>query len=174
MKKTPRETNPQPPHFPSGLTSADILLIQKQCELQSATSKEQVEGFAKAYNEAKNLVAKPEIFNLLQGKDIEHIVLRFGTLVEKRNSKGYRSTPVTFSNGTMALNPDVIERAMQNFSEAYAENRMDSIEAYTEFEKIHPFEDGNGRIGDLLFKMDVARKTGLWPEQLPPDVFGQK
>ena len=47
-------------------------------------------------------------------------------------------------------------------------------EVYVEFEKIHPFEDGNGRVGDLLWKIAMARTTGKWPEELPPDVFGEQ
>jgi len=68
------------------------------------------------------------------------------------------------------LAPDKIPRAMNSFSEAFAENRVTALEAYTEFEKIHPFFDGNGRVGDLLWKIAITRETGQWPEELPPKI----
>jgi len=165
------ENTSQRPEYPEELTDKDIELINKQCELQSATSKEQVDGFAQAYKEAKDLILDIDSFNVLNGDEVEDIILHFAVLIEKRNSKGYRKVPVTFSVGVTALKPELIKRAMQSFSRSYAEGIMEPVEAYAEFEKIHPFEDGNGRLGDLLWKMDTARKTGQWPEELPPDVF---
>lgn len=162
------------PKYPEGLTEKDIKLINKQCELQKATSGEQVEGFAQAYKEAKNLVQDSDQFKALGGEKMENIILRFAVLIEKRNEKGYRKIPITFRGGNAALKPGLIKRAMKSYSQSYADGIMESLEAYTEFEKIHPFEDGNGRLGDLLWKMDIKRKTGKWPEELPPDVFGDK
>lgn len=126
------EKIPQIHVYPDGLTEKDIQLINKQCELQSATSKEQIEGFARAYKEAKDLFLNGEILN---EDEIENTILHFAALIEKRNEKGYRSTPVTFADKSMALKPELIERAMKNFSLAYAERSIEPIETYTEFEK---------------------------------------
>lgn len=165
------ETNPD---YPKDLSPVDIELIKTQCELQQATSKEQLEGFAQAYLQAKNLVKDTDRFKTITAEEVENTILQLAALTENRNTKGYRKTPVTFANGDHGLKPELIERAMKNFSEVYAQGEIDSTEAYKEFERIHPFEDGNGRVGDLLWKMGVTRETGQWPEQLPPDVFNTK
>lgn len=166
-------TEENKPKYPEGLTGSDIELIDLQCKLQRADSKEQIEGFALAYKESKNVITRSSVFETITGKEIENLILHLASLIEKRNEKGYRRVPVFFASGGEALNPDLIPRAMESYSDSYAEGLMDSTEAYIEFEKIHPFEDGNGRLGDLLWKIDVARKTGLWPERLPPDIFAK-
>lgn len=159
-------------NYPKELTATDIQLVNKQCELQHAQSQEQVEGFANAYLEAKKLALNFDEINSLTSEKIEAFILQLAEMIEKRNHKGYRQVPVTFAGGGSALSPDLIPRAMESFSNVYAEGSLNPIEAYTEFEKIHPFEDGNGRLGDLLWKIGVTRDTGKWPEDLPPDVFG--
>jgi hypothetical protein len=61
---------------------------------------------------------------------------------------------------------------MEGLFGAYAEQVMEPDEWYHEFEKVHPLEDGNGRLGDLLWKMDKARRGEAWPNTHPPDFFG--
>lgn len=157
--------------FPKGLEEIDKDLIVLQCEYQQATNREQIEGFAKAYKYTKDLAFSEDFFENLNAEKIEKLILDLGKMVEARNEKGFRKVPVTFKDGARALDSQKIERAMENFSGAYAENRLEPQEAFLEFEKIHPFEDGNGRLGDLLWKMAIKRKTGEWPKTLPPDVF---
>ncbi len=160
--------------YPENLSETDIALVNKQCELQHATSKEQIEGFAAAYIKAKQLAENIDEFKQMNGADIEALILQLAEMIESGNSKGYRSVEVKFAGGGSALKAELVPRAMESFSKAYAEALLEPVEAYTEFEKIHPFEDGNGRVGDLLWKMAVKRESGKWPEELPPDVFGKK
>ncbi len=158
-------------HYPEGLTEKDIALINEQCEFQSALALEQIEGFARAYKIAKEEIADVDRFRSYDAKKIEELILHLAEVIEKRNEKGYRQTPAVFRDGSSGIDWQSIPRSVQVFCEAFAEKRMEPLEAYKRFEEIHPFEDGNGRVGDLLWKMAMTEKTGKWPEELPPDIF---
>lgn len=156
--------------YPGGLTNKDKELIFRQCERQQATSKEQVEGFAAAYAAAKALAQNHESLQSSTAIDWETRALLWATLIEAgRNKNGYRQVPAVFADGASALDWKEVPEAIKRFWELYTEEgRLEPNEAYFQFEAIHPFEDGNGRLGDLLWKLAVARKTGVWPEELPP------
>lgn len=168
--------------YPENLNSQDMSLIHKQCEIQNATSPEQIKGFAKAYAKIKKLAQDHEKLDKLTAEQIEELITELGILVEKRNQKGWRIVSATFIDGSRALEAEKIPRAIQTFSQGYStflenpteDERLNTTLLYKQFEEIHPFEDGNGRVGDLLWKLSEARKTGQWPLKLPPDVFGKK
>jgi len=158
--------------LPEDLNEIDKQLIVKQCELQKATKKEDIEGFAQAYKQAKDLALDEKKLESMSDEDILDLIFELAEKTDKVNEKGVRTVPVRFANMNQALPPDQIERALTVFSKFYAAGEFEPIEAYTEFEKIHPFVDGNGRVGDLLWKIAITRELGEWPEELPPDVFG--
>lgn len=95
-------------------------------------------------------------------------VLSWGKLVEPIKASGLRRTPVTFANGAMGLNPDLIPRVMDSLF-ANREN-MTVDEFVKEFLIIHPFTDGNGRTAFILYNALMGNPTE--PVALP-DYFGE-
>lgn len=59
--------------------------------------------------------------------------------------------------GWLAPSPKDVPSLMSQFCADW--HKMDSWEAHNRFEGIHPFEDGNGRVGRLLW-LAKARKEG--------------
>lgn len=170
------------PVFPGGIDPADQELIRKQCEIQNATSSEQLEGFAAAYLKTKQLTENQDFWQKLDPVTSEKLILELAALVERVNISGYRRVPASFRDGSLALDASKIEQAIQSFVQGFVsfledpteDERLNAALLYAEFEKIHPFVDGNGRVGDLLWKILETRKRGEWPLELPPNVFGEK
>src|SRR3989344_3566537 len=145
MDKEPKGYNPEESaiekiDFPEGLTDKDIELIVLQCEHQHATSPEQIKGMAEAYKEAKELAQDLERLNKLTAEEIEELIFRLAVLIEpEKNKSGFRTVPARFANGKSALDPELVQRAMENFFPAYAEGLMEAAEYYKKFEKKHTF-----------------------------------
>lgn len=157
----------------NNLTVKDKELILEQCIHQNATTPRQIEGFTLAYSRAKSFAEKAD-WDRVTSEKIYDLLMEFGSLVEDGdNFFGSRSVDASFRSGNHGVLPDNISKAIEGWVEAYVENRVAPEKIYHEFETIHPFNDGNGRVGDLFWKMAVKRNTGVWPEELPPDVFGR-
>jgi len=77
----------------------------------------------------------------------------------------YRTIPVIFDNGQKGINSRLITDQMQKLVANHT--NMDPIEFYKNFELIHPFVDGNGRVGSILY--NLMRDTLNLP-QLPPQI----
>ena len=160
---------------PKNLTDIDTFLVSKQCILQKdATGDKQLIGFANAYSEAKDFALNKENLDSLTAEKIEDLVLDWGEMIEEQNKTGYRTTPVYFADFSHAVDASLVPGSLQTIYKLFLEGFMDPVEFYTQFEKIHPFKDGNGRVGDLLWKLAVTKTTGKWPDDVPPDVFAKK
>ena len=151
------------------LSVVDRRLIYNQCARQDALSNTEVIGFAKAYYLAKKFAHEVD-FRQLTPQDVMDLFFEMAYLIDSRN-KGLRQIPITFRSGDHGVDAANLESAMQHWSEAYAANRGTPEQLYIDLEEIHPLEDGNGRIGDLFWKIAMMRNTGVWPEALPPDLF---
>lgn len=151
-----------------GLT--DINLARRQCELQSATAPEQIYGMLSALTEAKKYAFSDEP---LDPEGIKELVGQLGRLVEPELASAWRKVPVSFQNGDLGESPRNIDRAIISWAEAYATGALEPAELYYHFEKIHPFLDGNGRVGHCIWALAEKRQKGAWPTELPPDVFAE-
>jgi tRNA nucleotidyltransferase (CCA-adding enzyme) len=164
--------SPQTPGSGNELSEHDLTLIRDQARLQHAETPEQIQGLTDAWKAAKSVVhTNPEI--LSDPEATENLALQLVTTMEPRNQGRYRHVPVTFGPGKPpGLDPDRVPRAMESLFMAYSEQLLEPDEWYHEFQKVHPFEDGNGRVDDLLWKMDKVRRGEPWPNTHPPDFFG--
>ena len=95
------------------------------------------------------------------------MIIRMAQFVNNDHSMGIRTVPVTFANGTRGLAPELINRALFNLNDVDCD--LDPVDYYREFESIHPFTDGNGRVGSLLYNW---RMGTLGMPIAPPDLFG--
>jgi hypothetical protein len=99
------------------------------------------------------------------GVIVEDDVLEMLAMIEPaKNASGYRKTPVRFSNGT-TIGWQNIERQMSNLIKF--QDALEPLEFYIELERIHPAQDGNGRLGAIL----INWKSGtLLTPAVPPRV----
>lgn len=55
-----------------------------------------------------------------------------------------------------ALLPSLLRDWVQKFAKAKTASKI--IQGYAAFEKIHPFEDGNGRVGRMIMNLQLVRE----------------
>jgi len=141
-----------------------VLFCITECELQKDDSIRSVIDMLTAYDYAINLssfwLKKNSAFYVDD-------ILTLGALVKPGlNYKGFRTTPVTFANLNPAIHHELVENSMNNLISA--QDILTPEEFYKEFELIHPFEDGNGRVGAILY--NILNKS-IDDPILPPDIF---
>lgn len=96
--------------------------------------------------------------------DLE-LIVNLARDVNNDHFLSFRTIPVTFRNGDKGLDDSLIVRALTNL----VESDLGPVDFYREFEWIHPFIDGNGRVGSILYNWKVGT---LNEPTAPPDLFG--
>lgn len=87
----------------------------------------------------------------------ETYILVLGQLVEPaKNRTGFRLGPAIFAGGGQALPAEQINRKLHDLCEGWNAGLISPHELYQEFETIHPFRDGNGRVGAILWNMSCG------------------
>lgn len=92
-------------------------------------------------------------------------IVAFGQFIERdRNIVGIRQVPV-FVGGEEKFKWTLVPRALESLLEHWED--MSPDQRYLEFETIHPFVDGNGRTGKILYNWD-----SLEAPTMPPNFWG--
>lgn len=89
-------------------------------------------------------------------------------LMQASGVQGYRTTPVHFADGSFAPSADLVPRLMNQL--ICYQNDLTPDEYYQEFERIHPIDDGNGRVGAILYNMLM----GTMDDPIAPPVYTGK
>lgn len=138
------------------ITHGNIATIARECELQRS-GEMSVAWMLQAYD----LIQKVGEIDIT----VERI-LCLGWMVEPMfNVNGWRPLPVLIGGRQVGVPADSIDRAVTQLVNAYGEGLLSPEEFYQEFETIHPFAEGNGRVGFLLYNIEriVKGETLVMP-----------
>lgn len=97
-------------------------------------------------------------------------VIELGCIIEPNKVSGLRQVQVQIGND-IPMSWRLVPAALRGII-LHGED-LTPEEFYSHFEIIHPFEDGNGRVGALLYNFRRGGGNILWPTT-PPDLFSSE
>jgi Fic family protein len=125
-------------------------------------------GHAKAYDHIYSLLDRA-----ISEEDVLHLHKLFFQQIDSENAGRYRQRNVIIT-GTDYLPPDyqkvpaLMKKHIENLNRDVKDRHLleRASDLHAEFEAIHPFTDGNGRIGRLLLSI-LCMKNGYYPVIIP-------
>lgn len=141
-------------------TLTDVRFCAEECERQSVS--------ALGVPRMLTALSHARAWDLSNRPLSENIIFTLATVIEPVNNLGYRQIPVIIRSKEAGIKWREIPRQMELLVEAA--HTLGPSEFFLQFEKIHPFLDGNGRTGVLLLNM--LRRT-LYSLQREPLAVSQ-
>lgn len=89
-----------------------------------------------------------------------HRLLMKNQDIESKYKGAWRDVPVWIGGHKKSQPPIVIDNQMKIWCRKTMKGVLDPVALHVEFENVHPFIDGNGRIGRLLMNWHFVKRNG--------------
>lgn len=93
-------------------------------------------------------------------KPTANLIAEIGALVHDLNVNGFRTTDLKIGNGKILPEAD-FEQRLNLLADDWDDGTIGDDEWYLRFQQLHPFLDGNGRTGQIVWHFLNPIRTGF-------------